>query len=394
MSSKVKGDLLIAQGGGPTAVINCSLYGLVRQAQESESVGKILGARKGITGVLNEDLVDLRKQPKAIIEGLRNSPGAALGSCRYKVAEDDYPKIMDFIKRHRIRYFFYNGGNDSMDTANKVNLLAEREGYELYVIGIPKTIDNDLPFTDHTPGYGSAARYVAQSVRDLGMDIRALPTPVSIFEAMGRNTGWLAAASSLAKTDKDSAPHHIYMPERAFEMEKFLADIESEVGRLGWAVVVVSEGIRTADGKPVYEASGVTQADQFGHTLPGGAASFLAGEVYRELKLRARSEKPGICGRASILCVSVVDQAEAEMVGRAAVDAVIKGESGKMVTLERKCGGKYKCTTGLVPLVDVANAENKMPDEFIDDDSAFVTAAFCEYAKPLLGGDLLEYVHL
>lgn len=394
MSSKIKGNLLIAQGGGPTAVINCSLYGVIQQAQASESVGKILGARKGITGVLNEDLVDLRKQSKAIIEGLRNSPGAALGSCRYRVAEDDYPKIMDFVKRHGIRYFFYNGGNDSMDTANKVNLLAEREGYELYVIGIPKTIDNDLPFTDHTPGYGSAARYVAQSVRDLGMDIRALPTPVSIFEAMGRNTGWLAAASVLAKTDKDSAPHHIYVPERAFEMERFLADIESAVGRLGWAVVVVSEGIRTADGKPVYEASGLTQTDQFGHTLPGDAASFLAAEVSRELKLRARSEKPGICGRASILCVSSVDQAEAEMVGRAAVGAVIKGESGKMVALERKRCRKYECLTGLVPLADVSNVENKMPDEFIDDDSTSVTAAFCEYAKPLIGGDLLEYVHL
>jgi 6-phosphofructokinase 1 len=394
MSSKIKGNLLIAQGGGPTAVINCSLYGVIHQAQASESVGKILGARKGITGVLNEDLVDLRKQSKAIIERLKNSPGAALGSCRYKVAEDDYPKIMDFVKRHGIRYFFYNGGNDSMDTANKVNLLAESEGYELYVIGIPKTIDNDLPFTDHTPGYGSAARYVAQSVRDLGMDIRALPTPVSIFEAMGRNTGWLAAASVLAKTDKDSAPHHIYLPERAFEMKKFLADIESVVGRLGWAVVVVSEGIRTAEGKPVYEARGLTQTDRFGHNLPGDAASFLAGEVSRELKLRARSEKPGICGRASILCVSSVDQAEAEMVGRAAVDAVMKAESGKMVTLERKCGGQYECLTGLVPLADVANAENKMPDEFIDDDITFVTEAFREYVKSLIGGDLLEYVHL
>jgi 6-phosphofructokinase 1 len=211
---------------------------------------------------------------------------------------------------------------------------------------------------------------------------------------MGRNTGWLAAASALAKTDKDSAPHHIYMPERAFEIEKFLADIESAVGRLGWAVVVVSEGIRTADDKPVYEASGVTQIDQFGHTLPGGAANFLAGEVSRELKFRARSEKPGICGRASILSVSSVDQAEAEMVGRAAVDAAIKGESGKMVILERKSGGQYECITGLVPLAGVANAENKMPDEFIDDDSTFVTAAFCEYAKPLIGGDLLEYIHL
>ncbi len=394
MTSNGRGNLLVAQGGGPTAVINCSLYGVIRQAEANNKIGRIIGSKKGITGVLNDNFVDLRDQPDEKIEGLKSSPGSALGSCRYKIKEEDYPKIMDFIKRHDIRYFFYNGGNDSMDTANKVHNLAKDQGYELFAIGIPKTIDNDLPHTDHTPGYASAARYVAQSVRDLGMDIRALPTPVSIFEAMGRNAGWLTAAAALAKTDSDSAPHLIYLPERAFELDKFLSDVDSVVSRLGWAVIVVSEGLKNAKGGPVYEAGDTTQADQFGHKLPGGVASYLAGQVSSGLKLRSRSEKPGICGRTSILCVSPVDQAEAEQAGRAAVDAALAAKSGFMVTLERISSKPYECKTALVPLDKVANAEKKMPDDYINRDANFVTGEFYEYVRPLLGGDLLNYVHL
>ena len=394
MTGTAKGNLLIAQGGGPTAVINCSLYGVIQQAAASDKIGRILGAKHGITGVLQGNVFDLRNQSAATIEGLKRTPAAALGSCRYNVKDEDYPRILDFLKTNDIRYFFYIGGNDSMDTAHKVHQLAQHEGYELYAIGIPKTVDNDLPLTDHCPGYGSAARYVAQSVRDLGADIRSLPTPVSVFEAMGRNAGWLTAAAALARTGADSAPHLIYLPERPFEMQQFLTDVDAVVSRLGWAVIVVSEGLKTAQGNPVYVNRSTAQTDAFGHRLPGDVGSFLAGEIAGQLRIRSRSEKPGICARASILCASPTDQAEAELTGQAAVDAALAGQSGLMVTLVRQSSDPYSCTTGLAPLDQVANTEHTIPNEYIATDRPFMTPAFYDYAQPLIGGALLDYTRL
>ena len=390
MPGRVRANLLIAQGGGPTAVINQSLYGVVHQARRSARVGRVLGAVYGVRGILDGKFMDLSDLDGSAIEGLRHAPGAALGSCRHKLEADDYQRILDSLEGHGVRYFLYNGGNDSMDTADRVDRLARREGYELAVVGVPKTIDNDLPATDRCPGYGSAARYVAQSVRDVGIDVRSLPTPVSIFETLGRNAGWLAAASALARTDPDSAPHLIYLPERVFDPDRFLAEIEAVYRRLGWVVAVVSEGVRRSDGKPVSAATDEARVDAFGHALPGDVGSFLSHLVADRLKLRCRSEKPGLCGRSSMLHVSPVDQRDAEQVGRAAVDAALAGHGGRMVTLRPLDEGG----TGLVPLDEVANLEKAVPDEMIDSSGTFVTERFCAYARPLTGPPLLEYPSL
>jgi 6-phosphofructokinase 1 len=390
MPGRVRANLLIAQGGGPTAVINQSLYGIIRQAAKNDHVGRVLGAVYGVKGILEGHLRDLGDLDTGTIEGLRHAPGAALGSSRHKLEAADYPRILKVLADQNVRYFLYNGGNDSMDTADRVDCLARREGYELAVVGVPKTIDNDLSATDRCPGFGSAARYVAQSVRDVGMDVRSLPTPISIFEALGRNAGWLAAASALARTGPDSAPHLIYLPERIFDPQRFLADVESVYRRLGWAVVVVSEGVRRADGELLSAAADEARIDAFGHALPGDVASVLSQLVADQLKLRCRSEKPGLCGRSSMLHLSPVDQWDAEQVGRAAVDAALNGRGGQMVTLRPLEEGG----TGLVALDKVANAEKTVPDEMIDSSGAFVTERFCAYARPLIGPALLEYSSL
>jgi 6-phosphofructokinase 1 len=387
-------NLLIAQGGGPTAVINCSLYGVIRQAQASGRVGSILGARHGILGVLRDDLIDLSAVDGRTVDGLRRTPGAALGSCRHKVQSEDYPRIIETLRKHDVGIFLYNGGNDSMDTALEVHRLAQAQGLPLRAIGIPKTIDNDLPVTDRCPGFGSAARYVAQSVRDLGEDIRSLPTPVSIFETMGRNAGWLAASGALARRFPDDAPHRIYLPERPFHREQFLNDVQAAYDECGWVVVVVSEGLRGPDGKPVYAREAAAQVDAFGHTLPGDVGSLLAGLVSERLGLRCRSEKPGLCGRSSILLASPVDQLDAEAVGRAAVDAALSGRSGLMVTLAPHTADGEGPVTGLTDLHNAANAEKTIPEPWINEAGNDVTEAFVQYARPLIGDALLDYARL
>jgi 6-phosphofructokinase len=393
MSGRVTGKLLIAQGGGPTPVINTSLYGALTQALGAGCFDAILGARFGITGVLHESFIRLDAQSSDRIAGLRRTPGAALGSCRYKLGNADYSKVLDVFRKNDIRAFLYIGGNDSMDTAHRVHQLAQREHYELFAIGVPKTIDNDLACTDRCPGFGSAARYVAQSVRDVGTDVRSLPTPVCIVETMGRNAGWLAGAAALARTDADGAPHLIYLPERPFGPGKFLADVDAVVKRLGWVVAVVSEGVRLENSEPVYASTGPTQADSFGHTLPGDVGAYLAGRVARELERRSRSEKPGLCGRSSMLHVSPIDQADAEQVGRAALDAVLAHKSGAMVSLLPYEPGAAP-STRLVPLTDVANTERRVPPEWIAPSGTDVTQPFCDYVRPLIGPPLAEYARL
>jgi ATP-dependent phosphofructokinase / diphosphate-dependent phosphofructokinase len=387
-------NLLIAQGGGPTAVINCSLYGVIRQARASGRVGSMLGARHGIVGVLGDDLIDLSAVDEKAVEGLRRTPGAALGSCRHKVQPGDYPRILETLRKHGIGIFLYNGGNDSMDTALEVDRLARAQGLPLRAIGIPKTIDNDLPVTDRCPGFGSAARYVAQSVRDLGEDIRSLPTPVSIFETMGRNAGWLAASGALARRFPGDAPHRIYLPERPFQPEQFLEDVRATYDKHGWVVAVVSEGLQGPGGRPVYTSAGAAQVDAFGHTLPGDVGSFLARLVSERLGLRCRSEKPGLCGRSSILLASPVDQRDAEAVGRAAVDAALSGHSGLMITLAPRTPDSEEPVTGLTDLHNAANTEKTVPDDWISAAGNDVTEALVRYARPLIGGDLLDYARL
>jgi len=395
MAKKLKGNLIAGQSGGPTAVINNSLCGVIQEAQKHSDIENIYGMVHGIQGLLEENIIDLGRQKPEIIEGLRNTPSAALGSCRYKLQDEDYEKILDIFKKYNVRYFIYNGGNDSMDTAHKVGELAKSEGYELRCMGVPKTVDNDLGFTDHCPGYGSVGRWNAIATRDAGRDTEAIGIVdnVKIIETMGRNTGWITASTALGKDSEDSAPHLIYLPERVFDEEKFLADVESVYSRLGYALITVCEGLKDKDGKYLTASDRSIYADSFGHKQLGGVADYLCNVVADNLNIKARFDKPGTIQRMSSLCMSKTDAEEAYMVGQAAVENAIEGASGYMVSLVRESNDPYKCTTGLVALEKVANAEKPVPDEFINEAGNFVTDAYIEYAKPLIG-DLPEYVRL
>jgi len=395
MAKKLKGNLIAGQSGGPTAVINNSLCGVIQEAQKHSDIENIYGMVHGIQGLLEENIIDLGRQKPEIIEGLRSTPSAALGSCRYKLQDEDYEKILDIFKKYNVRYFIYNGGNDSMDTAHKVGELAKSEGYELRCMGVPKTVDNDLGFTDHCPGYGSVGRWNAIATRDAGRDTEAIGIVdnVKIIETMGRNTGWITASTALGKDSEDSAPHLIYLPERVFDEEKFLADVESVYSRLGYALITVCEGLKDKDGKYLTASDRSIYADSFGHKQLGGVADYLCNVVADNLNIKARFDKPGTIQRMSSLCMSKTDAEEAYMVGQAAVENAIEGASGYMVSLVRESNDPYKCTTGLAALEKVANAEKPVPDEFINEAGNFVTNAYIEYAKPLIG-DLPEYVRL
>ena len=392
----MKGKAVVGQSGGPTAVINSSLVGVVQEALKHSEIEAVYGAINGIKGVLEEEFVDLGQEPAEVLEGLRRTPGAALGSIRYKVKEGDYERILQVFKAHNIRYFFYIGGNDSMDTAMKLDSLAKETGYELRVIGIPKTIDNDLAYTDHCPGYGSAARFVAMAVRDSGWDTRAMRvnSPVKIVEIMGRNAGWLAGAAALAKEQEDDPPHLIYVPERPLSKDKLLGDVEDAYRRYGYVVIALSEGVVNEKGEPFGGEFAPKEVDAFGHVLKGGASDAAASIIKAELGLSTRIDKPNYLYRSFSLAVSEVDREEAYEVGKAAVIAALAGETGKMVTLIREPGPVYRSTTGLVELEKVANVERYLPDDFINEEGNFVTEAFIEYARPLIGGALPPYARL
>ena len=291
--------LLVFHGGGPTAVINASLYGVVRGALDADAVAQVLGAVHGMQGLLSEEFVDLGKVPDAALDAARLSPGSALGSSRHKLSDDQTEQVLDICRRRGIRWILGTGGNDTMSNCLRLHQQSGEAGVALTVAGIPKTVDNDLAETDHCPGYGSAARYIAQSARDLCCDVASLPTPVSILETMGRNTGWLCAATALARESATDGPHLIYVPERPFDRERFLEDVDLEVRKHGWAVIAVSEGLRDSSGRPVRESGGAAQTDQFGHALPGGVGEVLSEHVAEKLGLRCRYEKPGLLGRSS-----------------------------------------------------------------------------------------------
>lgn len=383
-----KGNAVVAQSGGPTAVINNSVCGVIHGWQKHGFSGKLYGALFGITGVFNENFIDLSSQETKAVENLRHTPGAALGSCRYKVkTEEDYQLILDAFKKNDIRYFFYVGGNDSMDTADKVHQLAVKQNYEMCVIGVPKTVDNDLPFTDHCPGYGSAAKYLATTVMNTGLDLKSLITKnrVLILEAMGRNTGWLAAATALAKRQEKDPPHLVYLPETPFNKESFLKDVERVYKELNHVYVVVSEGIVDEKGHYVFaEAS----KDAFGHAQLGGLADSLKSMVEGELALKTRSVVPSTIQRSSMYLASKVDAEEAYLVGLEAVDLVVRGKSGLMVTLDR-VEDDYLCRAGSVELNKVSNVEKKLPQEWIAKSGTFVTNDFIRYARPLIRGEVV-----
>ena len=385
----LKGNMLIAQGGGPTPVINSSLLGAVREAKRHpEAIETIYGARYGAEGILAGDLIDLGAVPAEKLDLLARTPASAIGSCRRKLTDADYPAVLECFKKFNIRYFFYNGGNDSMDTCNKVYQLAVESGYELHVIGIPKTIDNDLAVTDHCPGFGSAAKYAAASALELAQDAAALPIHVVVMEMMGRNAGWITAASALF-SGLMPCEHLVYLPETDFDKDAFLAAVKEKWARGRGLLVTVSEGIHYAGGVPVAD-SGIV--DGFGHKVPGGAAQTLSDMIMQEAGIKSRSEKPGLLGRTSVALMSEIDRDEAELAGATAVRAAVGGETGYMVGFRTEREPEYRSETILVPLAEVANAEKTFPLEWITPGG--VTDEFRSYCLPLIGGYDTRFVNL
>ena len=388
--------LLVAQSGGCTAVINSTLVGVVDAARTQDGIDAIYGAHFGVRGVLGDDLVDLGRQSQATLARVRRTPSAALGSARYKLSDDECAQALDALARRHIGIFVLIGGNDSADTAQRLGRLAAERGQDLRVVAVPKTIDNDLPETDHCPGFGSAARFLAQGTVDAGRDSAAMRhwDPVKVVEVMGRNAGWLAAATALGARDERDAPHLIYVPERPFDLHTFLDDVHHTYQRLGYCVAVVTETVRDAQGRPVGGIDKTAPVDAFGHPVIAGTAAALCRAVEVELGLKARFDKPGTMQRMSMALVSEADWQEAYEVGRAAVRAAAAGQSGVMVTLQRISSSPYRCTTGLGPVERVANVQRLLPAEYLHPTRPWVSDAFLAYARPLLGGPLLEYGRL
>ena len=389
-----KPNAIVAQSGGPTAVINSSACGVIQQAVKSGKIGRVLGATNGILGVLKEDLFDITAEKSETIEALKQTPAAAIGSCRYKLksideSKEDFQRIIDVFKAHNIRYFFYAGGNDSMDTADKVNKLAADSGYELVCMGVPKTVDNDLAFTDHCPGYPSVAKYIAACSAEAGRDTEALYTTdtCTILEVMGRNAGWIAAAAGLATKSPQDAPHLIYMPEAPFTFEKFVKDVKEVHKQFKRVFIVAGEGLKDENGDYVTADSGAFSKDSFGHVQLGGVAEMLKAVVEKEVGIKARFNKLGTSQRSAMHFASLTDVNEAYMCGQEAVNAALNGVNGKMITLVREDGPEYKCTTGLAELSDVANGEKKVPKEYINENGNHITDAFRDYLRPLVQGE-------
>lgn len=374
-------NLMIVQGGGPTAVFNASLAGIIAAAQHQKSIS-IYGSRYGIRGLIEDKVVDLSSISTTELERLSRTPGAALGSSRHSPSDKELQTLADTLVRFNIDLLLFLGGNGTMRGAEIVSTFCASQGIEVRVVGVPKTIDNDIVGTNRCPGYASAARYIATSTRELAADVRSLPQPVTILETLGRSVGWIAAAASLARTDSDSAPHLVYIPELPFDTEEFLSDLRHVVDRLGWAVVVVAEGIRHADGQPVYEMRSAAQSDPLKRPMIGGVAQHLATIVGERLGLRCRSEKPGLLGRASIACAAEQDLKDAVLVGRAGVQALVSGKRDVMISLEPPGSA---ANTKLVPLSDAAGHERTIPNEWLQHGPIPVRQAFFDYVRPLVG---------
>ena len=391
MADKLIGACIIGQSGGPTSVINSSAYGAISAALAAEEITQVLGADHGITGVLGDKLYDMGLEDPAELALLKNTPSSELGSCRYKLADPDvddtdYKTILEMFKKHNVRYFFYNGGNDSMDTCDKISRFMAKSGWECRVMGIPKTIDNDLVGTDHCPGFASAAKYIATSCMEVSCDSRVYPTgQVTIMEIMGRHAGWLAGSAAVGSRF-GAGPDLVYLPELDFDMDKFLADVETVYKAKGNCLVAVSEGVHFADGTFVSEAK-ASATDGFGHAQLGGLASRLADAVKAKLDVKTRAIELSLLQRCGAHLASKADVDEAELAGRIAVESAIAGETGKMVAFERaEENGEYVCKTKLIPLTAVANAEKKVPLEWITPEGNFVTDEFIDYVLPLIQG--------
>jgi ATP-dependent phosphofructokinase / diphosphate-dependent phosphofructokinase len=391
--ANVKANAIVAQSGGPTCVINSSVCGVIQEAAKTKKIGKVFAAYNGILGVLKEELFDVSAEKQSAIEALKRTPAAAMGSCRYKLksidpSQSDFDRVLDVFKAHDIHYFFYAGGNDSMDTADKINKLAAQRGYELVCIGIPKTIDNDLAYTDHCPGFGSVAKYVAASAMEAGKDNEALTFDAcTIIEVMGRHAGWIAAASGLAAREPQDAPHLIYMPEAAFTFGKLISDVKEVYKEFGRVFIVVGEGLRDEKDNHIAAETAGFGKDAFGHATLGGVAEAFKNIIEKEVGIKTYWNKLGSQQRCSMHFASLTDVNEAYMCGKAAVKASTSGINGKMITLVRAKSAKYKCTTGLADLRDVANGEKMVPKDFINEKGNHITEACRKYISPLIKGE-------
>ena len=376
---------LVMQSGGCTHVLNRSLYAIASEFTSTGS-GTLYGAPNGLEGILRDRSVNLSEVPHDLWMSIANAPGAAIGSTRRRLRDDDVEPVFRYLERLGIRYWFIIGGNDSAETGHTLQMRADEIGYDLSVINVPKTIDNDLVLTDHCPGYGSAARFVATAVVGSGLDAEALTgaSPITIFEVMGRDAGWLAAATALARREERDPPHLICVPEILVDEDKFVADVQDAFTRYGYAVAVISENARTADGI-IGAESDPWFVDDFGHEYYDGPARYLAALVSRRLGVRARYEKPGTIQRSLVWAASESDVREAEVVGRAAVTAAREGLRDVIVTIEREDGPAYKCRTGFAPLDQVGGKVRLMPDEYLAPQDNFVTDAFLQYLSPLVG---------
>jgi 6-phosphofructokinase len=388
-----KKNAFYAQSGGVTAVINATASGVIETARKhKKEIGKIYAGRNGIIGALTEDLIDTNKESAKAIAGLRYTPAGAFGSCRYKLKgleenKVEYERLIEVFKAHNIGYFFYNGGGDSQDTAYKVSQLGEKLGYPITCIGVPKTVDNDLPVTDNCPGFGSVAKYVAVSIREAGYDVASMAktsTKVFVLEVMGRHAGWIAASGGLAAEQERDAPHIILFPEIPFEEDKFLARVEEAVANYGYCAIVVSEGVKNKAGKFLSEA-GTT--DAFGHTQLGGVAPAISQLVKDRLGLKYHWAVADYLQRSARHLASRTDVEQAYALGKAAVELALEGKNAVMPTIVRKSDKPYRWRIGVANLADVANKEKKLPRDFISPDGMGITEACRRYLQPLIEGE-------
>lgn len=391
--NKLKGACILGQSGGPTSVINASAAGVFIEALGQENITRVYGAAHGIKGILDEDFYDINQEDIKELELLKTTPSSSIGSVRYKLKDinkdkSEYERLLEVFKKYNIRYFFYNGGNDSMDTCNKVSKFFKESGYECYCMGVPKTIDNDLFGTDHCPGYASAAKYVATSMMELYQDATVYDSPmVTVVEIMGRNAGWLTAAAALASY-KGCGPDLMYLPENDFDLEEFYKDVDRVYATKNKVLIAVSEGIKTKEGKYIPELFTELAKDSFGHSQLGGTASVLANELKNRLGVKVRGIEFSLLQRCAQHLASEVDVTEAFNAGRKAVKAAVSGITDKMVGFKRHINnGKYECEYVLLDLALVANTEKTVPLEWIKPDHSGLTQDYVDYALPLIQGD-------
>ncbi|MBQ3273984.1 MAG: 6-phosphofructokinase [Christensenellaceae bacterium] len=394
--SELKGACIIGQSGGPTSVINASAYGVIRTALDNPNITKVYGAANGIKGVLDDVLYDMGEEDAKELELMLHTPSSLLGSVRYKLKdssedETDYKRILEIFKKYDVRYFFYNGGNDSMDTCNKVSKYMQKVGYECRIMGVPKTIDNDLWGTDHCPGFASAAKYVATSCMEIYLDARVYDTGmICVIEAMGRHAGWLTAAAAVA-TKMGAGPDLIYLPETDFDVDTFIADVKAIYEKNNKCIVVVSEGIHDKDGKLIAEYGAENAPkDAFGHTQLGGLAATLVNMVKGRIPgVKTRGIEFSLLQRCAAHCASETDVQESFLAGKKAVEFAVDGVTDKMVGFERSydADGKYVCNIKLFDLVEVANAEKKVPLEWINEAHNGLKDEYIDYVLPLIQGE-------